>query len=357
MKLPGGLGEEQILDALPMPVVLLDSEAHPQGCNAAAEHLFGRSERSFVTRGWDGLLPPDSPVLSLLRQAASAGGDVGAFDLSMAIVDSPTETVDVLAAPIDEEGGCLVVGFQRRSAAGLGERQADQREAARSAMAVAAMLAHEIKNPLSGIRGAAQLLESEDDYDNRSELSALIISEVERVRTMIDRMESFTDPTPAILEPMNIHSVLSHVRKLAQAEGIHLAEQYDPSLPEVPGDRDSLIQLFLNLIRNAREAAGPKSEITLRTAYRHGLKIGVPGRRGRIAVPIEISVIDTGPGVPPDLEGNLFDAFVTTKRGFGGLGLALAAKIASDHQGHLEYERDDRGGRSIFRLLLPMARA
>ncbi len=344
-----------VLNAIPVPVLLVNRDGAPVASNPAAEMMFGRSERAMAERGFDGILPPDSPVRALIDEAAREGGELGAYDVEIAFIDGTVRQADIMVAPIAESDGHLTVVFQRRSVAGLVERQADNRGAARSATALAAMLAHEIKNPLSGIRGAAQLLGGETDEEGRSELSTLIIDEVERIRTLIDRMERFTDPRPASLQPVNIHAILSHVRRLAEAEGIQITERYDPSLPEVPADRDALVQLFINLIRNAREATGALGKIRITTAYRHGLRMASASGRGRVAVPIEVCVIDDGPGAPPEIADHLFDAFVSSKRGVGGLGLALVAKVAADHQGHIEYARDEREGETIFRLLLPKA--
>lgn len=353
----GAPSPAEVLNAMAVPVLLVDREGTPVNCNPAAEMMFGRSEGALAERGWEGILPPDSPLHSLMAEAAETQAELGAYDLEIAFVDGTIRQADVMIGPFAENEDYLVVAFQRRSVAGLVERQSDNRGAARSATALAAMLAHEIKNPLAGIRGAAQLLGGDTDEEGRGELSGLIISEVERIRALIDRMERFTDPRPARLEPTNIHAILSHVRRIAAAEGIEIEEQYDPSLPDVPADRDGLVQLFLNLVRNAREAAGEEGRILITTAYRHGLKMGARGGKGRVAVPIEVCVIDDGPGAAPEVAGHMFDAFVSSKRGVGGLGLALVAKIAADHQGHIEYARDDRAGRTVMRLLLPRAKS
>nr|WP_255536431.1 ATP-binding protein [Pacificimonas pallii] len=345
----------EILSALQVPIILVDRSGHPISANPAAEMMFGRSEDSLAEKGWEGLLPPDSPVRALLHEAAAGEHEISAYDVRIALVDAPAVTADVLIAPVAGQGKHMTLAFQRRSVAALVERQADNRGAARSAAALSAMLAHEIKNPLSGIRGAAQLLGSSDDGEGRDELSELIISEVDRISALIGRMERFSDPRPARLKAENIHSILGHVRRLAELDGVKISEVYDPSLPPVAADRDALVQLFLNLVKNAREAAGEGGHIRLTTAYRHGLKIGRPGGRGRVRVPIEICVVDDGPGVPAGLADHMFDAFVTTKRGLGGLGLALAAKIASDHHGHVEYQRDEAKGETIMCVLLPMA--
>ncbi|MGB7405117.1 MAG: ATP-binding protein [Pacificimonas sp.] len=340
----------EVLNAMSVPVVLCDRSGHPVHANPQAEMLFGRSEDSLAEKGWDGLLPPDSPLRALLHEAADTRGEIAAYDVDIALIERRGTTADILIAPVSGPGDHLTLSLQRRSVAALVERQSDRRGSARSAAALAAMLAHEIKNPLSGIRGAAQLLGGDED-----ELSDLIVSEVDRISALIDRMEGFTDPRPPVMASENIHAILGHVRKLAELDGVKIVERYDPSLPDVPADRDALVQLFLNLVKNAKDAAGPDGTVTLTTAYRHGLKIGTPDGRGRVRVPIEVCVIDDGPGAPDDIADNMFDAFVSTKRGLGGLGLALVAKIVGDHHGHVEYDRDKENGRTIMRVLLPMA--
>jgi two-component system nitrogen regulation sensor histidine kinase GlnL len=328
--------------------------------NAAAENFFNTSQTSLRERGWAGLLPPDSPLIALLVEARGLAGGYAAYDVELGFVGGRTTRVDVLVGPVADAEGWLTVSFQTRAVALMVDRQMVHQGAARSAIGVAALLAHEIKNPLSGIRGAAQLLAQTADADGE-ELTDLICTEVDRIAALVDRMEDFTDTRPLTRTPENIHAILGHVRRIAEqgfAANIRIRERYDPSLPEVVGNRDALVQVFLNLVKNAAEAIGDiGGEITMTTAYRHGLRVAVRGSSRRISLPLEVCVIDTGPGAPAELADHLFDPFVTSKRSGGGLGLALVAKIVGDHGGIIEYERTAQPPRTILRVLLPMADA
>jgi len=213
-----------------------------------------------------------------------------------------------------------------------------------------------VKNPLSGIRGAAQLLEASVAEADR-ELAVLIRDEADRIRALVDRMESFGD-RPVERSPVNIHRVLDHVCRLAGsgfASHIRISEAYDPSLPAVWGNRDQLVQVMLNLVKNAAEAIteSGEGEITLLTAYQHGVRVTVPGSRQRVEVPLLITIRDSGPGIAPEMQTQLFEPFVTGKPGGQGLGLALVAKIVGDHGGLIELE--SRPGRTEFRVSLPVA--
>jgi len=264
--------------------------------------------------------------------------------------------VDLHVAPVPEQPGFVVVMLQARTIADKMDRQLTHRGAARSVIALAAMLAHEIKNPLSGIRGAAQLLEQSAGEEDRT-LTRLICDEADRIVKLVDRMEVFADERPVAREQVNIHAVLEHVKRLAQSgfgRHIKFVEEYDPSLPPVFANRDQLVQVFLNLVKNAAEAIGEgvgDGEIHLTTAFRPGVRLSLPGSKARVSLPLEFCVRDNGPGVPHDLMPHLFDPFVTTKPTGSGLGLALVAKIVGDHGGIIECESQSR--RTTFRVLMP----
>jgi two-component system nitrogen regulation sensor histidine kinase GlnL len=265
------------------------------------------------------------------------------------------QNVDAQISPIMDEPGFIIITLRERGIASKLDHQLIHRGAARSVTSMASVLAHEIKNPLSGIRGAAQLVEMNLDSEGRS-LTRLICEETDRICALVDRMEVFSDPRPLEPQPVNVHQVIEHAMHVAEngfAKHVTFHEQYDPSIPPVPGDRDQLIQVMINLIKNAAEAVlAEGGEISLTTAYRHGVRVAMPGTRERMNLPLEICVIDNGGGVPEDMRPYLFDPFVTTKSGGTGLGLALVAKIIGDHGGIIECESQPK--RTIFRIMLPI---
>jgi two-component system, NtrC family, nitrogen regulation sensor histidine kinase GlnL len=349
---------QAVLDALPHPVIIISADGKVADANAAAEDFFDMSLsllRRYLLRD---LVPFGSPLLPLVEQARARGAAVNEYKVDLGTPRNPGDRlVDLHVAPLPERTDHVVVMLQERTIADKMDRQLTHRGAARSVTALAAMLAHEIKNPLSGIRGAAQLLEQSAADDDRT-LTRLICDEADRIVKLVDRMDVFTDERPVERASVNIHVVLDHVKRLAQsgfARHIKFVEEYDPSLPPLFGNRDQLVQVFLNLVKNAAEAIGEGTsdgEILLSTAFRPGVRLSLPGSKTRVSLPLQFCVRDNGSGVPEDLMPHLFDPFVTTKPKGSGLGLALVAKVVGDHGGIIECESQPR--RTIFRVMMPV---
>jgi two-component system nitrogen regulation sensor histidine kinase GlnL len=344
-----------LLAALPNPIITLDRQGIVRFLNPAAEQFLGVSTVSMRGNSLAEIILPQSPVFALVDAVWRAGGSISEYDVLLEGPRFPGRLVTIEGALTGEGPEILVLSLHERSIADKMDRQMTHRNAARSITAMAAMLAHEVKNPLSGIRGAAQLLEQDADGPGR-ELTQLICDETDRIVALVDRMEAFSDHRPIERSAVNIHEVLDRVRKIAQsgfARHVRIAEEYDPSLPPVDGNHDLLVQVFLNLVKNAAEAAPASGgEITIATAYRHGLRLSLPGSDTRVHLPLMVAVIDNGPGIPENLEPHLFDPFVTTKRNGTGLGLALVAKVIGDHGGVIEFDSQPR--RTAFRVFLPV---
>ena len=355
--LPAGFNPANVvLDTIRHPVIMVSPDGRIVFANAEAEDFFRSSAAVLARNGLERFVPFGSPLLTLIDQVRERRAPFNEYRVE---ISSPLlggeRLVDLYVAPVAEMPGHVVVLLQERSMADKIDRQMTHRGAARSVSGLASMLAHEIKNPLSGIRGAAQLLESVVSDEDRA-LARLITDETDRIVALVDRMEVFSDERPIDRQPVNIHVVLDHVKAIARngfASNVRIVAEYDPSLPPVHANRDQLVQVFLNLVKNAAEAIGsdPAGEIVLSTAFRPGMRLSVPGTQDRVSLPLEFCVHDNGPGVPEDLIPILFDPFVTTKQNGSGLGLALVAKIVGEHGGVIECDSSPRG--TTFRVLMP----
>jgi two-component system, NtrC family, nitrogen regulation sensor histidine kinase GlnL len=354
---------QSILNSLPNPIFSLNAQDYIIDANAATESFFELSLPILRKTKLSDLCAAHSPILELINQVRT---QKMAFNEHSIMLELPRlgseKLVDLFTSPSSDNPEITIVMLKERTLAEKIGRQLTHRGAARSVSALAAMLAHEIKNPLSGIRGAAQLLETSVNDDDRV-LTELIREETDRIVRLVERFEAFSDSRPITRGPVNIHSVLEHVKRIAIsgfAQDITFHEHYDPSLPSVDGNSDLLIQVFLNLVKNAAEAMLPgtknaRREITLSTAYKPSMRMMVQGSTGRVELPLEVCVRDTGSGIATDLLPVLFDPFVTTKESGSGLGLAMVAKIIGDHGGIVECE--PARNETVFRILLPIYRA
>jgi two-component system, NtrC family, nitrogen regulation sensor histidine kinase GlnL len=349
---------DMVLAALPHPIFVLAEDDRVIYANSSAEVFFSTSHAMLKRQSLVDLLGFGSPLASLIAQVRDTGATLNEYGVEIGLPRAAAQRlVDVYAGMMPEQPGAVLIMLQQRSMAQMIERQLTHRAAARSVSGLAAVLAHEIKNPLSGIRGAAQLLEPGLSDEDKT-WAQMICTETDRIRDLVDRMEVFGDERPLDKEAVNVHAVLDHVRRLATsgfARNVRFVEEYDPSLPAILANRDKMVQALLNLIKNAAEAVADVRDsprVILRTAFRPGVRLTIPGTTVRISLPLLIEIEDNGHGIPDDLRPHMFDPFVTTKRTGSGLGLALVAKIIRDHGGLIEYDSVPK--RTVFRVLLPL---
>ena len=339
----------ELFAALPVAVLVIDPDARIAHANAECEALLNLSERAMLGQSLASVMERPG------EENPRDNHGLAAFDTEITLKRGGKVRVDYIETRIVDHPGWHTITLHNAATSRRMGHSADRAAAARAATGAAAMLAHEIKNPLSGIRGAAQLLSKGKGAE---ELTTLITTEVDRIASLIDRMQDFTDTRPLSLVPENIYPLLDHARRVALAgfgRHVTIEERFDPSLPQVQIDRDATLQVVLNLLKNASEAVRDQADarVTLATAYRHGMAISPGPGRPRIPLPIEICIIDNGPGPPADIAEHLFDPFISGKPEGQGLGLALVDKLVRDMGGIVQFAREGAPPMTVFRIMLP----
>jgi two-component system nitrogen regulation sensor histidine kinase GlnL len=343
--------------SLPVPTVLIDADDKITDLNPAAEGFFNSSAKALNGAPiWD-RLAVDAPIGDAVARARSNSSPLFVNDVDIGTGDRAPVQCNLQIAPLLDHPGTMVLMISPRELAGRINQSQGVKSSAKSAIGIAEMLAHEIKNPLAGITGAAQLLSMNLAAEDL-ELTDLIVEESRRIVKLLEQVEQFGNLRTPDISAVNIHDVLDRARRstlLGAGAQMKIVENYDPSLPHAHVDGDQLLQVILNLLKNAAEAAGQKGgTIWLRTFYEHSFRLRRAGAMGQ-ALPLQIEVIDDGPGFPPELAEDVFEPFVSGRENGTGLGLALVSKIISDHDGWMSV--DSVPGKTVFRISLPVAPA
>ncbi|MGR3637346.1 MAG: two-component system sensor histidine kinase NtrB [Shimia sp.] len=346
--------DNPIWNSMPVPALLVDHDDNILNLNPAAETFLNASTKAMAGQPiWDKVMI-DAPLEDAFRRARAHGTPLFVNDADVGTGEGPPVQCNLQIAPVTDSDGEMLFMISSRELAGRLIRSHGVKSSAKSAIGMAEMLAHEIKNPLAGITGAAQLLSmnlSQEDL----ELTDLIVEESRRIVKLLEQVEQFGNLSLPAQKPVNIHDVLDRARRSALLGfGAHMAiiEDYDPSLPPAAGDTDQLVQVVLNLLKNASEAADKKGVIRIKTYYEHSFRLRRADGGGRL-LPLQVEIIDDGPGLPQHIQGDIFDPFVSGRENGTGLGLALVSKIISDHGGMISV--DSVPGRTVFKLSLPRA--
>jgi two-component system nitrogen regulation sensor histidine kinase GlnL len=342
-----------VWNALPMPALVLDAEDCIADVNGPAEGFLNRSAKALAGQELGRLADVEGGLTAATARVRRNNASLTLHDTTVRLGPGPGLRCDVFVSPL---GAHVLILISPRDISGRVQRGRSSRSAARSAIGMAEMLAHEIKNPLAGITGAAQLLSMNLEKDDL-ELTDLIVVETRRIVALLDQVEQFGNLRPPQRRAVNLHDVLDRARRSAMvgfAAHMTIVDAFDPSLPPTWADPDQLQQVFLNLLKNAAQVGAQGGRITIRTFYELSLRVRRRDGSGG-SVPLQVEIVDDGPGVPPEMMGNLFEPFVSGRENGTGLGLALVAKIVHEHDGWITVESEP--GRTAFRISLPLAPA
>lgn len=343
--------------ALPLPALIIDEGGRISEVSPSAEIFLNLSQRALVGQPLLDRLSIDAPMEDALARVRLHQSPVVIADAEVTTGERAPQTCALHLAPMQDIDGAVLMMMAPRDISDRLGHAMRVTSAAKSAIGMAEMLAHEIKNPLAGISGAAQLLAMNLAPEDL-EMTDLIVEETRRIVKLLEQVEQFGNISRPVLRAVNLHDALDRARRSALVgfgAKMRIIEDYDPSLPATYADADQLMQVFLNLLKNASEAAGPKGgTIRLHTFYDHSLR---RKRRdgSQAALPLQIEIIDDGPGIPPDIAADIFEPFVSGRENGTGLGLALVSKIITDHEGWISV--DSHPGRTVFRISMPLAPA
>ena len=346
--------EAALWNSLPVPALLVGAGDLIEQINPAAEGFLNASAKSVAgTPVWD-RLAVDAPLEEAFARARAAGTPLFVNDVDVGTGDRPPLQCNLQIAPLLGHPGKMLFLVAPRELASRMTQSHSVKSAAKSAIGMAEMLAHEIKNPLAGIAGAAQLLSMNLGPEDL-ELTDLIVGETRRIVKLLEQVEQFGNLSEPARKAMNLHDVLDRARRSALLGfGAHMkiVEHYDPSLPLAWADPDQLLQVVLNLLKNAAQAAPDGGKIVLRTYYEHAFRLRRADGSGH-SLPLQIEITDDGPGLPEAIANDIFEPFVSGRENGTGLGLALVSKIISDHDGWISV--NSVPGRTVFRISLPRA--
>lgn len=348
-----GLAPDRLWVSLPIPAFLIGAGGVTEGINPAAEVFLNASERTLIGQPLFDRLAVDAPLEEAFARMQSGHSALFINDVEVGTGDRPPVLCNLQAAPVTGQPGVILLLVAPREFADRLGRAQGLTKSARSAIGMADMLAHEIKNPLAGIAGAAQLLAMNLGPQDQ-ELTDLIVAETRRIVKLLEQVEQFGHLKPPERRAVNIHDVLDRARRSAElgfAAHMRFVEEFDPSLPPVWADADQMVQVFLNLLKNAAEAGGTTGTIRIRSFY--DLTLRLRREDGSHALPVQVEITDDGPGIPPAILEDIFDPFVSGRENGTGLGLALVSRIIADHGGWIGVE--SQPGRTTFRIALPKA--